>query len=174
MNRLIVILVAFTVGCVTNAQNRQKAVNDFLTEQQLVDYHEYAQFFKMDKDIFLILIEKIDTNRKFGIVGFEPRPEQSYIPNGLLNNYLGIRAAYLIELLLSRDSYNLQEKRRVYGYALIVKDDNYDRLSYQDMVEIKRIYLNWWNENNHKTLQQLRAEWKEGKRPLSGQPYKWI
>jgi hypothetical protein len=43
----------------------------------------------------------------------------------------------------------------------------------EDIAGVKKMYVKWWERNKRKSLEQLRAEWKNGIKPLSGTDYQW-
>jgi len=55
------------------------------------------------------------------------------------------------------------KKYRIFEYGIIVKRINkiqiLNPLYHTDMVEIKKIYLSWWENNKSKSIEQLRKEW---------------
>ena len=100
--------------------------------------------------------------------------------------FRGILAAYAIELILSgeeRDTTAWSPNstpqtcdlcRCIYWRNYISKVDHSDQsLEVADLLEIKRAYGDWWNANRHRSLSELRADWAEFKRPLTGSGYYW-
>lgn len=151
------------------------------TAQKNVYYNTYL----MGKGPIPCLIDFIDTN-KISMVGFQD-PKSSTIHSFTFKNYIGIDAAYLIELILSKDSIEITKgddweqkvkPYRIYGYGIIVKTKNnepiLEPLNYEDMKAIQAIYLKWWQSNKDKPIELLRKEWKENKHILENSPYKWI
>jgi hypothetical protein len=145
----------------------------------------YYETHLMGKDAIPCLIDFIDTDKK-SIVGFQD-PKSSTIYSFNFKNYIGIEAAYLIELILSKDSIETVKSNeweqnvkpyRIYGYGVIVKIRNkepiLEPLDYGDMKVLKDIYLKWWQSNKEKSIELLRKEWKENKHILNNSNYKWI
>jgi hypothetical protein len=123
------------------------------------------------------LIKVIDVNEK-GFVGFMD-PLDSRIPDAMYNS-LGMRAAFEIELMLAIDAKaSLKSKKHdhVFRYGYIVRRVEKEQLkamTNEDMKIIKAIYLNWWNQNKTKNIDQLRNDWKKGVQPLSKSAFVWI
>ncbi len=142
------------------------------------------------KDIIPYLISHIDINKK-GIAGFV-NPYESNLEDMVISSPMGINYAYMIELIMGKDSlndkpvfvegYSSWEERlepyRLYRQCVIVKRKDIDDptssvLSSEDMKAIKDIYTNWWESNKNDSLELLRKKWIENGGPLSNTPYTW-
>jgi hypothetical protein len=145
----------------------------------------FNETYLMGKDIIPCLIDFIDINKKT-FIGFQD-PKSSNIYPFISDNYIGIRAAYLIEFVLSKDTITTSksdlweqeiEPYRIYKYGVIVNTQNKEpipkSLNSEDIKVLKEIYLKWWQSNKEKPLEQLRKEWKENKHILDNSSYKWI
>ncbi|MDJ1473643.1 hypothetical protein [Xanthocytophaga flava] len=145
----------------------------------------YYEVHPKGKSAIPCLLDLIDTDRK-SFVGFQD-PESSSVNSFSSNNYSGINVAYLVELILAKDSIVVRksstwktqvEPYRIYTYGVIVKNVNNSPLlrplEYSDMKTLKDIYLAWWKLNKNKSIEQLRRDWKAGKGPLATSKYKWI
>lgn len=145
----------------------------------------YSDVHSMGKDVIPCLISFIDRDKK-SVVGFQD-PKSSTIHSFTFKNYIGIKAAYLIEFILSKDTVesvksNYWEQQtkpyNLFGYSIIVRTENDNPilkpLDYEDMKVLKGIYLKWWQLNKGKSIEVLRKEWKENKRILNYSKYKWI
>lgn len=62
-------------------------------------------------------------------------------------------------------------KNYIYQEGYICIGD--DKISSNDLVAVKRAYVEWWNRSSSKGLQELRQEWKQNRRPLSGTAFSW-
>ncbi len=95
----------------------------------------------------------------------------------------GFFYAYLIELILGKEK--LDEIEDLYLYhglgaqgnyiywdGLLV-DENEKMADKSNLSEIQEIYAAWWENNKHKSLKQLREDWKNDRGPLSGSRYRW-
>lgn len=116
------------------------------------------------------LINVIDADEK-GPVGFVDE-YSSHSPVPYMNNYVGIRAAYAIEYLVS-DTTKIKQLKN----GVILKIQNNDpvwaTLSLSDMKEIKNIYANWWSKNKNKSITELRNDWDLNKLILKSPKFKW-
>lgn len=143
------------------------------------------QIHLMGKDAIPCLIDFIDLDKK-SVVGFQD-PKFSTIYPFIINNYIGIKAGYLIEFILAKDSVenvsidvweNETNPYLLFDYCVIVKTDNnkpiLEPLDYKDTKVLKDIYLKWWKTNKDKPIELLRKEWKENKHILDNSTYKWI
>lgn len=138
------------------------------------------------------LIDHLDDSKNSPF-GFK-NPKSSYIPSFFLKgNQIGIKYAYLIELILAKDTLesspdfdwnknNWEEATkpyRIYDYCVIVrKDENQkpieDILTNDDMKKIKLIYLAWWKKNQNKSIEQLRNDYKQNGSILKDSDYMWV
>ena len=145
----------------------------------------YYEIHLMGKDAIPCLIEFMDTDKK-SVVGYKD-PYSSIIEPFVFNNYIGIKAGYLIEFIIAKDSVenvsvdvwkDKLNPYRLFEYCVIVKTENnkpiLEPLDYIDMKVLKEIYLKWWQLNKDKPIELLRKEWKENKHILDNTPYKWI
>jgi hypothetical protein len=150
------------------------------------------EMLSLNKQIIPCLIDSIDTQRTSFVGLVDPR--SSYIENWNINQ-IGIKYAYNIDYILSRDSVETimqtwddnedfvhwaerTKPYRIYYFGVIVKqDDNgqsiFEPLTHEDMVIIKKMYSEWWEENKEKPIETLREEFKTGNRILK-LPYVWI
>lgn len=153
----------------------------------------YEDALSLNKHIIPCLIDSIDASGT-SFIGFK-NPISSYIGNYHLNQK-GIRYAYLVDYILSKDSIETVNKTwnegedllhwteltkpyRIYNIGIIVKQDKngkplLDALNHNDMVIIKSLYEKWWKENKSKSIELLRKEWKEKGSILRNSEYMWI
>jgi hypothetical protein len=146
----------------------------------------------LNKQIIPCLIDSIDMQRTL-FIGFL-NPISSYVGNYHFNQG-GIRAAYLVDYILSKDSVETVNKTwneeedwahwaeltkpyRIYNIGIIFKQGEngqpvLEPLTHKDMVEIKKMYFNWWKHNKDKPIETLREEFRKGNRILQ-LPYVWI
>jgi hypothetical protein len=145
-----------------------KKGHDILFQNKIVSYGKKAVPY---------LINVIDTDST-GSVGYhDPSSSELYLFN---INYIGLRAAYLIEIILSGKKiatlfpYDVGE---IYQYGVIVKVQKGNpimkSLEIEDMIEIKKIYKKWWETNKLNSLKKLRENWRNKKRVLKGTSYTW-
>ena len=143
------------------------------------------------KDIIPYLINHIDMD-KYGIAGFV-NPYDSNLGNMVMGSPLGVNYAYMIELIMTKDSildnvafadgnnvwYEKMKLYRLYGQCVIIRKKDKDnppksKMTVDDMKTIKAIYNKWWEHNKDKNLDALRKKWKEEGSPLLNSPYMWI
>lgn len=143
------------------------------------------------KDIVPYLIRNIDMD-KFGLAGFV-NPYESNLANTVVGSPLGINYAYMIELILAKDSildkvnyesgydiwYEKMKPYQIYGQCVIIRETDQNnpkdsKITFDDMKTIKAIYNDWWKSNKDKSLESLRKIWRETGSPLQNSPFMWI
>ena len=134
-------------------------------EEAYDDAKLYKEFKSYGKKAIPYLIEVIDTEKK-GFMGYnDPESSAAYAHH----NCVGIRAAYMIEYILSGSS-----KSQIYENGLIVKKSNiYLDLTFAEMKEVKKIYEKWWLKNQNTPLTSLIKSWKAGNSILKNSDYCW-
>lgn len=175
----LVLFLSLSGGC-ANAKISRSINNIQTANKKNFTQKTIIRIFKDGKTSIPLLIDNISEKR--GAFAFElknplnQKKEQFYLSFGFLY-------AYLVELILAKDTLEIDLESK----KLLMSSDNYifwegsvipglsDRIVTADeaLIEIQRYYRQWWNENKHKSLQQLRKEWKLGKRPLNGSKYGW-
>lgn len=157
-----------------NINRIYESQQDDLTRKQIF------KVFNNGKSSIYLLVEKISELRFGGLPLKHPRNS-----NELKSQHnIGFAYAYLIELILGRErlefdrnvDYELgSENNYVYWDGLIVMlgAGGPKPVGMCELKEIYGLYRHWWNENQHKSLRQLRSDWKKGIRPLSGSKYSW-
>ena len=139
-------------------------------EERYDDENLYNQFKLFGKEAIPLLIDAIDKD-KLGFVGFKDANSSSLYM--FHQNYVGIRAAYMIEYLLSGTS-----TIRIYEFGVIVKKEKsgqlkMEALTYNEVRDIKRIYEDWWEKNKNESMDELNKVWKQNKSPLNNSSYSW-
>ena len=94
---------------------------------------------------------------------------------------MGIFAAYLIELILAKENFGSEIENenpyKIYKYAVIIKTDNNEKimqpLVFDDMKKVKMIYIDWWDKNKNKSMDELRSDWKDNNRVLNNSEFVW-
>lgn len=151
----------------------------------------YEDALSLNKKIIPCLIDNIDI-QKTSFIGFT-NPINSNIKKWYINQE-GIRYAYYIEYILLKDSVEIVEKTwndddifhwdilskpyRVYTNGIIIKlgqnkKQILEPLTHEDMILIKKMYLNWWGENKNKSIEEIRKEFRNGN-IIVQYPYVWI
>jgi hypothetical protein len=130
------------------------------------------RFKRIGKSAIPYLIDAIDRNER-GWVGFKEERSSSLVLN--FGNFSGITAAYMIEYLLS-DSSGYQ----IYPNGVICRVNHQtghlyqEKLTLDDVKAVKKIYRSWWEANKNKSMEELKSDWRRGKRALYGTDYAWI
>ena len=143
------------------------------------------------KEIIPYLISHIDID-KYGIAGFV-NPYDSNLGNMVIGSPLGVNYAYMVELIMTKDSImdnvafadgndvwdRKMKPYRIYGQCVIVRkkdkgNPQKSKMTVDDMKTIKAIYNNWWKSNKDENLDALRKKWREEGSPLQNSPYMWI
>ncbi len=88
--------------------------------------------------------------------------------------------AYEVELILAKEKLRGDPKSCTF---LVSPDDvaysfghltrNGEEITDSDLPDLKAAYEKWWNLNKGKTLEELRKEWRNGKKPLKGSEFSW-
>jgi len=171
--------------------NGPNACDCSLSEKSLSSI-TYEEALFLNKKIIPCLIDSIDI-LEISFIGFQ-NPITSDIGNYHLNQK-GIRFAYLVDYILSKDSVETVNKTwndeedwmhwseltkpyRIYNNGIIVKQDSNNKpilepLTPKDMVNIKKMYFDWWKQNKYKPIETLREEFRKGNTILQ-LPYVWI
>jgi hypothetical protein len=128
------------------------------------------KFKRIGKASIPYLIDGIDRDQK-GFVGFVDMRSSNLGLN--VGNYTGIKAAYMIEYLLS-DSIGYH----IFPLGVIVPRANgevvYTPLTLRDVKTVKKSYQTWWEMNKGKSMRELQRDWSEGNRPLKSANYQWL
>ena len=143
------------------------------------------------KDIIPYLISHIDIMQN-GLAGFI-NPYDSNLRNKIIGCPLGVNYAYMIELIMAKDTivdnihyadgnnvwYEKMKLYRLYGQCVIISKLDLNnpkdkKINFDDMKAIKAIYNDWWESNKDKNLDALRKKWREEGSPLQNSPYMWI
>lgn len=154
-----------------------------LNIRNLIDYfvskYDVWLIYKSGTKSIDLLVERLDSESE--VLHF-------FDPMGLTGDspiiFSGMNAAFMIELILGKggltkesievEGYVLGEKSNyIYDKGVILRNSDKKLLEKADLKKIKEIYGKWWEKNKHKSIEMLRKEWKEGKRPLTGSEYTW-
>lgn len=163
----------FIINCVFISCTRNKpfedSINKLVDKDRPYDISLLSALKEEGLKIVPALIKQIDKNEK-GIFGQCYTWESDLTP---LISYVGVRAAYMIEFLL----YDTSEIKEVCHRRSIVKRDKngiyaFDLINHDDMIQIKKIYKKWWENNKMKSIAELQKEYKT-KRILDGYDYFW-
>lgn len=128
----------------------------------------YAKFRKLGRKAIPRLIKMIDTDDS-GVAGFRDKTSSLMLP-GHIKSYVGVRAAYLIEFIVSNS-----KTERIYHDGIIVAGSkkSLSLLSFEDMKRIKAKYQEWWANNKDKLDAELEHQWRLHNGALSDGEYFW-
>jgi len=146
----------------------------------------------MGKDAIALLLPEVgNSGAAEGVLLVNP--ESSALIGDPGFSYCGLVSAYLIEVILAGSELRMdahQDRGEPEGYLFLgASPENYpywlgvvtipDGTYYGrpvgrfDLPRISGQYLQWWTQNKERSLDALRADWKDGKRPLTGSQYSW-
>lgn len=97
--------------------------------------------------------------------------------------YCGTVSAYLIELIIGTGQFSIQSSNDfflgvdpsnyVYRFGIVTTIRDHSSIRRTDLRKLKLAYLKWWVANQAKRIEELRSDWKDGRRPLSGSDFLW-
>lgn len=158
MKKYFVFLLFLIFIMTANAQkNIDTLLNCFFKFPEMSDSNNlYLEFITYGIDAIPYLIKVIDSKEKY-------TDFCDAYSSKLFYSYLGIQAAYIIEMILA--NYN----NKTFLYKTIYKR-NFENspLTYNDMLKIKVLYEEWWNKinkSNYKVYKMNKA--------LKKSPYFW-
>jgi hypothetical protein len=174
------LLILFFPACAPNGEMIQLSnlkSNSIKTRKSVI-----FELHKLGKKAIPLLIQEIPDDTE--ILLLLNNPLSSTIDEGSLKNYSGVLAGYVVELILGKE---LLENENFFGndFILGTNIENYiyycgkivnekeEDIQKSDLIEVQKIYRKWWEENKHKSIEELRAEWKIDKKPLTNSKYHW-
>ena len=181
---IIVLLLYSQLSLASNNEDEclKTYINDILSKDVVKRYNAVIHIHNHGKNAIPILIEKIDTDKMAWIA--VKHPYNSNFLKEAMTNYAGVLYAYVIELILGRE--NLVPNKYpitwilgdsmdnyVYWYGVINCKGKRKSFDLDDMKAIKRIYQEWWDKNKSRPIEELRTDWENGIKPLTGSDYKW-
>jgi hypothetical protein len=168
LNKYIILLGILIVHAGCKSKNEVELLVDQLLKKD--DPPIYQQFRQYGKNAIPYLIDAIDEEEEKGFFGFLDTEQSRIFPLG--ENYVGIKAAYMIEYILA-DTNNI----RIYRYGIIAKtvtdSSGMEKLSLKDMPIIKGVYQKWWKKYKEQPLSTLTKNWRKNRRPLPKGAYHW-
>jgi hypothetical protein len=156
---ILISLVCFSVIAHAQSINKDLLINlnDHTIKEVKENQFIYIDFENIDFDIIPLLIHIIDSNTRSSS-SCPISPYSSNIPN----IYIGEIAAKYIEYIINP----------YFEFDRITKEGKYYSLQIEDLKNIKKIYLEWWEENKQFSKEELRKRQKI-KRILNTSIYKW-
>jgi hypothetical protein len=164
----ISLLTLITSNC--KSQCTIDSLSKLLVNKERNDNEElYSKFSEFGVKSIPYLINVIDKDET-GFVGYQDKNSSTIYP--IHYNYVGIRAAYMIEYIIAGS-----HEQKLFNYCVIVKRINskviMESLTMDDMKSIKDYYKSWWSKNESKSPDELSEEWKHENRVLSNTNYLW-
>ena len=181
MKTTLILVVFLGVQCYSQAPC-DSLVDRLLTISESIDTNLYQDFLKCGKRAIPSLIGKIDVDYRM-FVGYQEPTSSTLHPVHF--NYAGIRAAYMIEYIISggepyhkgRDTTQYRNRYNLFTNGVIVRTiagvAQMRPLEARDMVRIKSLYGIWWKRNASKSSAQLKRDWHKGMGALKGSKYVW-
>jgi hypothetical protein len=186
------ILIFLLVFQASPANKRLTAVETLLTAAEnggLCEQRKaFARVHQLGKTAMPSLIDGIGSDRKAYLFALKDPYSSAIYPGEMERHSVGVWALFAIDAILSREAEPKHfgsedpEKcdflfatydRQKYRASIAPTKGKGEAVSHSDMLEIQRIYRMWWEKNKTKSTEQLRADWKNGDRPLKGSDYRW-
>jgi hypothetical protein len=177
----VIFLSLFSLNC-SRARNVVHHVEALGIDDRNVNSEFVLNLFKLGKRSIPYLIERIsdkEINRYYRLSD----PDGPYFfVQGMYKCY-GFLYAYIIEIILAKETlagvdeldncdFVGSRENLVYLGGVIMKK-NRDFATWRDLTEIQKVYRTWWRKNKNKSLQQMRKDWWDDKRPLSKSRFYW-
>ncbi len=183
---LMVVGISFVFGVTLNGcsiRGLKRDVEMLGYESERRECEAILKIHQMGKQAIPELIAEISTLQKAKVPYDLRNPWDSHFEIDNEFESYGFLYAYIVELILGKEkieAIDWQGMSRFLGmpqnfvyWAGMIKDETGKRARGKNLIEIQRIYKDWWLRNKYKSLKQLRAEWQKGIRPLSGSKFKW-
>jgi hypothetical protein len=135
----------------------------------------------LGKEAIPLLIQSLDDKKPFPAIELVNPMWSNLPPEVLGRTFSGVANAYAIELILGKDKlegdqedarFLIDSRECVYVYGLLKRNDSV--LKSQDLVSLKRRYQVWWNDHKQLPLVELRKQWTDNNRPLTGSDFRWL
>ncbi len=151
---------------------KDRVINDAILDSRELLYYLCDTVLVLEKEAIPILIEEMDNPEIFlGISLLHPY-KSTITASSNSYHFKGLLAAYLIEFILQRDNSgkptpsganHIGMKRIDWYYLkmssnLILKKEKEEALSYSDIGRLKQIYIDWWELNKTKSIEELRKQ----------------
>jgi hypothetical protein len=176
-----IILIFFTFSNAFPVENSSLLIKNLNSNSPSTFKESILELHKMGKNAIPLLIDGIGCNKRIAAATLS-NPMDSFLSFDKICS--GVINAYLIELILAREEIiqkNFFESPFILGHDqqnyLYLKGFITNRrgklINKHDMTRIKMILKRWWEKNKDKAIEQLRDDWKNNFRPLSGSGYNW-
>jgi hypothetical protein len=188
----VVISVLWLAGCTAALAQCSDSLDRFLPGAQSDRLKSISQLHARGLAAIPALLLEIGNDRKAEWLTLTS-PISSTLPHDLTFTYCGLVSAYLIEVILSQDRLELDTKSRpkeaadyhilgwkygcypyLVGAIFVSRGTKSERqIGQADLAAVAAKYSAWWDANKFRSLEQLRAAWAKGERPLSGSIFEW-
>jgi hypothetical protein len=179
---VMAILILGTTGCTDKTADISSLIGQLKCESMMDRQAAFIELHALGKKAIPHLVDAIhDDSITFLCLH---NPISSRITKGSLNNFAGILAAYMIELILAKDKLQLggygdslwvfgdDPQNYIYDNGVIARNDGGD-LTHVNIKKVMEIYKTWWQQNEARSIEGLRDEWKNNVRPLTGSDFHW-
>ncbi len=176
------ILILGMIGCTDKTADISSLIGQLKCESLMDRQAAFIELHALGKKAIPHLVDAIHDDSMTLICLHNPI--SSRITRGSLNNFAGILAAYMIELILAKDELQLEDKgdsvwvfggdphNYIYENGVIARNDGGD-LTHHDIKMIMEIYKTWWQQSETRSIEGLRDEWQTNVRPLTGSDFHW-
>ena len=180
-NFIPILIFCTFIFCGNQAKNVANELNILKNENPDIKKKAIFELHEGGKKSIPLLIREISDNTK--ILCQIQNPKYSFY--GEANTYFGVLSAFVIELIIGRETLSTENSLKsqfllggdynnyVYTKGVIIDEENNRSITEADLIEIRKIYEAWWEKNKSKSIEQLRNDWRNNIRPLSGSKYHW-
>ncbi len=185
-NYVLIATAAILILCITGCTDKTADISSLIGQlkcESLMDRQAaFIELHALGKEAIPHLVDAIHDDRLTLICLHNPI--SSRITRGSLNNFAGILAAYMIELILAKDKLHLggdgdsvwvfggDPQNYIYDNGVMARNDG-GGLTYRDIKIIMGIYKTWWQQSQARSIEGLRDEWQNNVRPLTGSDFHW-
>jgi hypothetical protein len=180
-NFIPILIFCTFIFCGNQAKSVVNELNNLKNEHPDTKKKAIFELHEGGKKSIPLLIREISDDTK--ILCQIQNPKYSFY--GEANTYFGVLSAFVIELIIGREKLNTEKSLKsefllgsddtnyVYTKGVIIDDENKRSIKEGDLIKIREIYEAWWEKNKSKSIEQLRNDWRNNIRPLSGSKYHW-
>lgn len=175
-------LVALTIlgGCTPRVTRVE--LHDLGYEKYRISFNAIVKLHQFGKKSIPFLIDEISDRKACTLFSLVDPINSDYDIEGDYN-CLGFLYAYIVELILAKETlaeadnfpccqYLGSRLNCVFWDGMLRFSDG-KAAQKKDLQEIKKVYKDWWRKNKHKSLRQLREDWRKGLVPLEKSKYYW-
>jgi hypothetical protein len=179
LSPIIFFVFCSIIFCGSQSNSIVNELNNLKSDHLETNKKAIFELHKNGKKSIPLLIKEISDNTK--VMNQIQNPKYSFY--GETHVFFGVFSAYVIELILGREKLNTENSYKslfllekstnyIYTRGLIIDEEN-RIINEEDLIKIRKIYEAWWEQNRSKSIEQLRDDWRNNIRPLSGSKYHW-